>query len=268
MMRLKTWEELTIQDNFLFQKVMRNQRLCKHLIEKILNIKIQSITYPDAEKTIDIRLDSKSVRLDVYVEDTEGTVYDIEMQCTDGTDGELAKRTRYYQGMIDMELLGKGKDKTYDQLNRSYIIFICTFDLFKKGLPMYTFRHLCVEDPGIEMGDEATKIFLNSTSTATNIDPDIVAFLRYVNGKSAEGVFVQSIADEVARIKQHDETRREYMSLDMDLKIMRKKVRLEGIQEGIRKTAVTMLEDGVPKETISKYTHLSLQDIEKLAKQL
>lgn len=105
---------------------------------------------------------------------------------------------------------------------------------------------------------------MNSTSTATNIDPDIVAFLRYVNGKSAEGVFVQSIADEVARIKQHDETRREYMSLDMDLKIMRKQACLEGIQT----TAITMLNDGVPKETISKYTQLSLQDIEKLAKQL
>lgn len=54
------------------------------------------------------------------------------------------------------------------------------------------------------------------------------------------------------------------MSLDMDLKIMRKQARLEGIQT----TAVTMLKDGVPKETISKYTQLSLQDIEKLAKQL
>ncbi len=25
MIRIKTWEELTIQDNFLFQKVMRNK---------------------------------------------------------------------------------------------------------------------------------------------------------------------------------------------------------------------------------------------------
>ena len=31
--RFKQWEELTIQDNFLFQKVMQNQRICKYLIE-------------------------------------------------------------------------------------------------------------------------------------------------------------------------------------------------------------------------------------------
>lgn len=29
--RFKQWEELTIQDNFLFQKVMQNQRICKYL---------------------------------------------------------------------------------------------------------------------------------------------------------------------------------------------------------------------------------------------
>ena len=28
MSRIKEWEELTIQDNFLFQKVMQNKRLC------------------------------------------------------------------------------------------------------------------------------------------------------------------------------------------------------------------------------------------------
>lgn len=67
MTKTKTWDELTIKDNFLFQKVMRNKRICKMLIEEILQIKIKKIAFPDNEKTIDIRLDSKSVRLDVYV---------------------------------------------------------------------------------------------------------------------------------------------------------------------------------------------------------
>ena len=29
---LKAWENLTIADNFIFQKVMRKKRLCKRLI--------------------------------------------------------------------------------------------------------------------------------------------------------------------------------------------------------------------------------------------
>ena len=47
---LKAWENLTIADNFIFQKVMRKKRLCKRLIENILNIKIRKITFPETEK--------------------------------------------------------------------------------------------------------------------------------------------------------------------------------------------------------------------------
>ena len=71
MERIKTFDELTIRDNFLFQHVMRNERLCKHLIEKFLNIQIRSLQYQSFEKTIDLRLEGKSIRLDVFVEDNE-----------------------------------------------------------------------------------------------------------------------------------------------------------------------------------------------------
>ena len=52
--RIKEWEELTICDNFLFQKVMQNQRLCKRLIEKLLHIRIKSISYPAADSNYDL----------------------------------------------------------------------------------------------------------------------------------------------------------------------------------------------------------------------
>ena len=76
--RIKEWEELTICDNFLFQKVMQNQRLCKRLIEKLLGIKVKNITYPAAEKSIDVSATQKSIRLDLYVETDEGVILDID----------------------------------------------------------------------------------------------------------------------------------------------------------------------------------------------
>ena len=260
MKRIKDWEELTIQDNFLFQKVMRNKRLCQHLIEKILQIKIADITYPDTEKTIDIRLDSKSVRLDVYVKDDTGRVFNIEMQCSDDQFSGLAKRTRYYQAMIDMDMLKKGE--VYNQLRPSYIIFICTFDAFDEGLPMYTFRNRCVEKDGLELGDEATKIFLNSKGDSETLDPDIRAFLRYVDGKAAEGAFVQALDTEVKSIKQHKETRREYMTLAMELKRMF----AEGEKNKETMMILAMLQDGVAKETIAKYAKVSVDYITELGK--
>ena len=266
--RIKPWEELTIQDNFLFQKVMRNKRICKHLIEKILNIKIKKITYPDAEKSIDIRLDSKSVRLDVYVQDEQNVVYDIEMQTTDGKDGELAKRTRYYQAMIDMDVLEKGHD--YEELNKTYIIFICTFDLFKKGLPVYTFQNICREDDTLELGDQTHKLFLNSKSHAEDIDPDIAAFLAYVDGKDAEGAFVKHLDEEVQKVKRHDETRREYMTLAMELERQKRQGFADGMAagkaEGKLEMALHMLQKSFDHRTIAEITQLSADAIEALAK--
>ena len=77
---LEAWNKLSIRDNFIFQRVMQNEKLCKWLLERILNVRIRDIHYPDTEKSIDLRLDSKAVRLDVYIEDEAGihdTLYGI-----------------------------------------------------------------------------------------------------------------------------------------------------------------------------------------------
>ena len=57
-MNIKPYDELTIQDNFLFQKVMRNKRICHLVLERLLDISIRDIGYPEEEKSIDVRLDS------------------------------------------------------------------------------------------------------------------------------------------------------------------------------------------------------------------
>lgn len=75
-------------------------------------------------------LASKGIRLDIYVKDENNTVYNVEMQR--GKNRNLPKRLRYYQGNIDLDLISKVE--YYRKLSKSYIIFICTFDLFKAGL--------------------------------------------------------------------------------------------------------------------------------------
>ena len=58
---------------------------------------------------------------------------------------------------------------------------------------------------------------------------DEAALLRYVDGKAAEGALTKEINEEVIRIKEHKEMRREYMTLLMELQ----KYKTEGMQEGI-----------------------------------
>ena len=124
MKHIKPWDELTIRDNFVFLKVMRNEALCRRLLELLLGITIRSIGFPETEKTIDTGVSAKSVRLDVYVEDSEGRAFDIEMQAEDMEEGELPLRTRYYQSMIDQGLLEKGQ--LYTELRESFVSLSAT----------------------------------------------------------------------------------------------------------------------------------------------
>ena len=106
MKKIKKYEELTIKDDFMFGIIMRNPKYCKTFLETVLNVKISKIEYPESQKTIDISLSSKSIRLDIYVEDGKNTVYNIEMQST--LYKYIPKRSRYYQDMIDLNILEKG----------------------------------------------------------------------------------------------------------------------------------------------------------------
>ena len=240
----KAWENLTIADNFIFQKVMRKKRLCKRLIENILQIKIRKIVFPETEKDIRIRRDSKSIRLDVYVEDDAGTLYDIEMQTTGYTDpAALPKRTRYYQAMMDMDVLNKGE--LYTKLRRTYIIFICTFDPFDRGRSLYTFRETCQEEPAFLMGDETAKILLNSKGSCEGINHDLAASLDYIEGKSPQGKFTKSIADAVEAAKENKEMKVEYMTFFMELRRREEKGREEGRAEGRWFTLVELVHDGL-----------------------
>ncbi len=206
------WEELDISNDFLFGKVMQNPELCKELLQRILpDLEIERIEYPELQKSINLDMDARSVRLDVYVKDDKEVVYDIEMQV--GNTKELPKRSRYYQGMIDLQLIDKGQH--YRRLNRSYIIFISPFDLYEKGRHIYTFENICKEDNSISMGDETVKIFLNADGTMDDVSSELKAFLDYVAGQKPRDSFVEKLEEAVREAKKNREWRHEYMTLLM-----------------------------------------------------
>lgn len=272
----KPWEELTISDNYMSQLVMREPRLCKHLLEKLLQIEIQEIKFLDNEKTIDAGLDHKSIRLDVYVKDNVGRTYDIEMQCANQGRRNLVKRAFIYQSMIAVDQLKKGI--RYEKMNPQYVIFICTFDVFGKGLPIYWIESSVRQNRDIIVEDEAHRIFLNSKAANNEKDDDIADFLRYVNGQEAAGKFTQEIDQAVRMIKAEEGRRLQYMLFTQEIQWMKEdsfaegeaKGKVEGKAEGKaeekQQTAAKLLQLGVPLETIVAGTGLSLEEIQEMAK--
>ena len=65
-MQFKSFDELSIQDNFIFEKVMREKSICKELLERVLEISIRDIAYIETEKTMESGLDEKGIRLEMY----------------------------------------------------------------------------------------------------------------------------------------------------------------------------------------------------------
>ena len=174
--RIKPWEELTIRDDYMFKLIMSRKRICKQMLERILHIEIENLSYVETEKSIIPAYQNKGVRLDVYVKDNKETVYNIEMQMRSLEGDGLSKRTRYYQAILDTDLLAAGA--SYGVLNRTFIIFICPFDPFGAGRHIYTFRNLCIEDRTLELDDGATRIFLNTKGTRDDVDDSVRAFLN------------------------------------------------------------------------------------------
>ena len=267
----KKLQELNLEDDFLFAKVMSDKEICKKVIEKILDIKIKEIKMPEEQKVIDILLDSKVVRLDVYVNDDKGTVYNVEMQ--QGKNTNLAKRSRYYQGNIDLDKISKGDN--YLTLNKSYVIFICTFDPFGKGRHKYTFRNLCIEDSSIELKDETDKVFLNASGTLNDVDDEMLEFLSYVVkstdevADNAKSDLVKTINQKVNNVK-HDKTMEvEYMTLLERDRINFEEGKEEGVAEGRieekEKNAKALL-DVLDDETISKKLDMPIEKVKKLRK--
>ena len=166
------WNSITILNDRMFGYVMHNEERCKQLLEEILECKIERVVFLNREHLIDPGIGSKVIRMDVYVADDKGTVYDVEMQKS--SQRALLKRARYYQAVNDVDQLQEGM--RYQELRRSYVIFICPFDPFGKGLRRYTFRMLCQETE-IDETDDTTKIFLNARGTKGEVSDELSLFL-------------------------------------------------------------------------------------------
>ena len=228
---VKKFENLTIQSDFIFKKVMSRKRICIHLLEELLQIKIADINYLEAEKSLEPDYTSRGIRLDIIVEDDNNTHYNLEMQVKNNKNPHtkafvLPKRSRYYQALLDIDLLQQGQE--YDRLPPTYGIFICVFDFFDEGNYVYTFKKRCLENLELELPDEATTMLLNTKGTHGNISKDIKSFYDYVNNHIVTTDFTKQIDDEISYLKLDTKVRREFMLMEARLLDERR----EGIAEG------------------------------------
>ena len=280
--RIAKWNKLTLRNNFMFRLVMEKQELCKTLIECILGIKIKSISYMEHEKSFEANLRSKGIRLDLFVIDEDGIAYDIEMQMDNSYKEFLGRRTRYYVSTMDNNALKKGE--RYSQLRKSYVIFICTFDPFGRGLAKYTFNAICNEDHSLVLDDGVTRVFINTEGDRHRISKELASFIGYISTGEVTDDYTKDLDEEVRALRNDDGRERDYMTYMQTIMEHEDMAYSRGISQGIaqgisqgitqgisqanKAMAIKMLKANKPYEEISEFTELTMSDIRELAASL
>ncbi len=252
-----SFDNIGLKNDFMYCTVMRKAEFCKPFLEMVLGISIRELRYAEKQTSIDIAARAKSIRLDVYANDEAGTVYNIEMQVQPKKN--LPKRARYYQDLIDLNLIDKGYK--YSALPNSIVIFVCDFDPFGEGDVLYCYENLRMDGSGIPLADGTMKVFMNLRGEERDINGELSALVRYMNTGEASTSFTRSLDNEVRVVRSNERWRREYMTLQEALDERYQ----EGQEEG-HSQAVAMI-DAVIQRLISEERTAELplvaQNIEK-----
>ena len=280
--------DIPLENDAMFSTVMQYEDACRGLIETIFEgRRVRRLQYKDmppaSQKNIIFDPANKSIRLDVFFEDGD-TVYDIEMQKVDT--GNLPLRARMYSSMMDANMLDKGLE--YEALRRSYVIFVCMFDLFERGRTKYTFKSICEEDRDLPLEDGRCIMFLNTKGSIGELGKDMDAFFEYLNGgvasigtgKDSGSEFVEMVDNYVLDINGDEDWRQGYMKYELNLIEKYKEGEASGEAKGIsigraegvsigeanatNRMVKSLKEQGVPIEVIAKAASISIEETKSI----
>ena len=246
MPKRKQFEELTIQDDFMFCKVMQNMNICKKVLELVLeeDISIKNIT---SQKTIENNSETKAVRLDVLVEDEDENNIDVEMQMVNND--RIPQRMRLYQANIDV--YGTSKGIPYADMPNTIIMFFCMFDPIGEGLPVYSFENFCRENKNITLNDGTLKVIVNVKAYKKVENPELKDLLKYICDGTVTNSLTEEIDMNISEIKRNAKIEEEYMSFYATLQDERAEGIKEGMQRGRREGRREGIEEGRREENIN-----------------
>ena len=284
----KTLKDLNLLDRFLFSQAADDPDTMRDMLEIILGREVVLKLLPQTEKEQRTHPLNRYVRLDVWAMDEEERIYNTEVQREDT--GNLPKRSRFYQALIDSNLLKPG-EVGFQRLNPVYIILICPFDLFGYGLYRYTFQMQCKEVPELSLQDDAVRIFLNTRGQhAEGVQKELIELLRYMEHTTEEvsasctSERIHNIQKRIHAIKSSEKIGVKYMQAWEEKILEQEKAREEGRQEGhasglkeglaqggiqkLRKQVEKKVQKGFSAEEIAEMLEEDIETIQKLMEEI
>ncbi len=152
---LKGIAKYRLIDNDFMRVFFEDKKCAKELLRIILQKEDIDVLDVKTEKAINVLL-TKSVRMDILIADSEGRIYNIEIQKSDV--GAIPKRARYNSSMIDVRLLNPGEK--YSALPETYVIFITENDVLKGGKAIYHIDRY-IEEENRKFNDGSHIVYVN-----------------------------------------------------------------------------------------------------------
>lgn len=226
------WEELTIANDRMFSMVMENNAICRELLRRIFpELAIDRVQRVTVQKQVNTPLDARTVRFDVYIRDDQQKTYIVEMQVANRQN--LPYRLRYYLEQVDHSILGSGDN--YEKLAGypTYVIFFCDFDYYGQDRPEYRFEWRSIDQPDLAAGTGQQLVVFNAQASTFHDSIGVAGFLKLMHNQIAVGdPLVEQVTQEMERIKQDPERRRDYMKYELDLMDARSDGMAIGLAEG------------------------------------
>lgn len=258
---IKPLQDLNLMDDFLFDVMTMDLDACKIIIELSLGIRLKNIRWKEGQKVFHNLPGKRAVRLDFCAEDEDGNLFDVEMQKRNI--GNIPKRTRFYQALLDAPLLKSGEEG-FDNLKPLYIVMVCGFDLFGLKKYRYTFENFCREVPGMSLGDECRKIVLNTKGENDEEEErSLIDFLHYIEQSNEENLpedcddRLKELHKKILHIKSSEEMEVTYMKAEERERLIREESKREGKEELLTE----LVRDGIiSEEEASKRLQISLEE--------
>ncbi len=226
----------------------------------------------------------RSITIDIYAEDGDGKVYDVEVQCRPS--GADVHRARFHSSMIDSKMLRE--NQKFKELHDSYVIFITKTDVVGDGLPMYHVERM-FQETGRAFKDGSHIIYVNGNYK--NEDDPVGKLMHDFRCTSSDDMYYRELARQVAYFKETEggqeimckgfrelaEELAKELAVEMAEELAEEKARElaeekarelaeEKAREAAKELALRLLARGkMTKEEIAEDTELSLDVVRRLA---
>ena len=256
-----------------------NIPLVEHIIRVTLNRDDISIIRINTQDDIHLFSYSHSIILDCLGVDSNGVLYDIEVQTVNNDD--LEKRARYISSMIDVKYALE-KNQAYGNLKQSIVIFLMEKDIFGLGKQLYEFIRK-EKEINLPLKDGNNIIYVNAENKGredlNNLMQSLISYdlsemkdevikecaMYYKTTQKGEDKVCEAIREYAA--KSYDEGKDDGIKIGKEDGI--KIGKADGINEGTVKTLINLVNSGnITTSCAIANSGLSKEEFMSIAKKL